>query len=238
MTPENLVEELQESLGEALESVVLYGSAAAGDHKGKESDYNVMVIIHELDVARLDAVASVARAWTKAGNPPPLMFTMRRLAKSADVFPLEMLDIMDSRKILFGSDPLEKLEISDANLRLELEHELKGKLIQLRERYLLASGNPKAVLDLMVQSLSTFLVLFRGFLRLLDSDVPACKMDALNALAGKLEIDTQVFVKIDQIKSKALKPKEAAPFAWFDEYLKTIEKVVDAVDDYKSRQSV
>lgn len=231
MTPENLVEELEELLGTSLESVILYGSAAAGDHKGERSDYNLIVITSELGVAQLNAIAPVAKEWDKTGNPPPLLFTMQRLIKSADVFPLEMLDIKDCRKILFGSDPVKDMTISKANLRLELEHELKGKLIQLRENYLLAAGNPKKVLELMLQSLSTFLVLFRGALRLIDSEVPACKMDALKRLADKLEFDINVFVVLDNVKSGKLKAKEVQPFTLFGQYLETIETVLDMVDD-------
>ena len=149
MTIEQLVEQLKKALPDGLKSVVLYGSAAAGDHVSKRSDYNVLVVTEQLGLSELKALSKPASAWVKAANPPPLLFTLDRLKKSSDVFPIEFLDIKETHKILFGEDFLQDIEVHTENLRLELEHELKGKLIQLRERYLLANGKPKQVIELM-----------------------------------------------------------------------------------------
>ena len=49
-------------LRHALRSVVLYGSAAAGEHIAKRSDYNVLVIVDALDATRARGrVGGVAR---------------------------------------------------------------------------------------------------------------------------------------------------------------------------------
>ncbi|NLB54563.1 MAG: hypothetical protein GX811_02140 [Lentisphaerae bacterium] len=232
MNPEDLVEDLQEMLGDWLESVVLFGSAVAGDYKGKFSDYNILLVTKELCVHVLDSIAPVTKEWVKHGNPAPLLFTVDRLKKSTDVFPIELLDIRDNRKILYGNDPFQDMIFSDANLRLELEHELKGKMLQLREKYLLVAGNPEAVLELMLESSSTFLVLFRASLRLLDKETPACKMDALELLAKRLNIDISVFKTLDDIKNGSIKKRDVAPFTLFQEYLERIEDVVDTIDDY------
>ena len=42
--------------------------------------------------------------------------------------------------MLFGDDPLADLTIRHEHLRLQLERELKGKLLALRERYLSPAG--------------------------------------------------------------------------------------------------
>ena len=43
--------------------VVLFGSAVAGEHRPKTSDYNVLVIVDALPLDRLRAVAAVSKAW-------------------------------------------------------------------------------------------------------------------------------------------------------------------------------
>ena len=230
MTPEKLVERLKGDLGERLRSVILYGSAAAGDYAGKRSDYNVLVVATHMGLAELDAMAGTARAWAKAGNPAPLLFTLERLRTSADVFPIELLDIKDTHGILYGEDVLDGIAVSRENLRLELEHELKGKLIQLRERYLLSGGKSRAVAELMVQSLSTFLVLFRAALRLYGASVPPRKLEALTILKEHVDFDAEVFTIVSELKEGSKKPKEINAAALFARYLQTIEAVVDAVD--------
>ena len=232
MTPEKLVEELKQACPKGLKSVVLYGSAAAGDHSGKQSDYNVLVVAEKLDIATLGAFSKSAVAWSKAGNPAPMLFTEERLAQATDVFPIELLDIRECHKVLHGEDLVQGLEIDTRNLRLEIEHELRGKLIRLRQSYLLTQGKPRAVADLMVQSLSTFLVLFRAALRLFEQEVPQKKFQALEKLSTHLEFDGSVFKTVQELKDGTKKPKDFAADELFNNYLKTIECVIDAVDAY------
>ena len=230
MTPEKLVEELEKVCPEGLVSIVLYGSAVAGDHIGKPSDYNVLVVTKDLGIATLDALSKPAQAWAKAGNPAPLLFTKERLSQSTDVFPIELLDIYECHTILYGDNVVKDLKIDTKNLRLQIEHELRGNLIKLRQSYLLTQGKSKAVVELMTQSLSTFLVLFRAALRLFESNVPQMKVDALDQLAGHLDFDADVFKIVQDLKEGLIKAKDISSSDVFSLYLKTIECVVDAVD--------
>ena len=230
MKLEKLTQELEKACGANLKSVVLYGSAAAGDHTGKRSDYNVLVVAEELSRTALASFSKTAKAWARAGNPPPLLFTMERLNKSTDVFPVELLDIKECHKILTGEDVVSHLEISTDNLRLQIEHELRGNLIQLRQQYLLSAGNAKEVCNLMVRSLSSFLVLFRASLRLFSNDVPQKKFQALEKLNEMVPVPLEVFQTVEKLKEGSLKPKAVDAEALFEEYTKTIECVTDAVD--------
>lgn len=232
MTPEKLVEDLKRACPSGLKSVILYGSAAAGDRVEKNSDYNVLVVMDDLDLSTLDALAKTASAWAKAGNPAPMLFTEERLAQATDVFPIELLDIRECHRVLLGEDLVQGLEINTKNLRLEIEHELRGQLIRLRQRYLLTQGKTKAVADLMTQSLSTFLVLFRASLRLFEERVPQKKIDALEKLSTHLDFDGSVFQTVRALKEGTKKVKDVDVGELFNRYLKTIECVIDAVDAY------
>jgi hypothetical protein len=235
-TPENLAQELQSVAAQNLRSVVLYGSAAAGDHVGKRSDYNVLVVLDRLGVEELLSLSNVSARWAKAGNPPPLLFTQQQLKVSADVFPIELADMRDSRRILYGEDPLEKTVVSLEPLRHELEHQLRGKLIQLRERFLLAGGKPAQVRELLVNSLSTFLVLFRAALRLQGGTPPVKKMEALAALRKHIDFDDEVFRRVEEIK-EGRKHKETDALLLFARYLKAVETVAEAVDGWTQQRT-
>lgn len=236
MTLEQLTNELKAACEANLKSVILYGSAAAGDHTGKRSDYNVLVVAGELGTDKLKAFSKTAKAWAKAGNPAPLLFTMERLEKATDVFPIELLDIKECHKILYGEDVVSRLDISTANLRLQIEHELRGNLIQLRQQYLLA-GNAKDICGLMVRSLSSFLVLFRAGLRLFTDDIPQKKFEALEKLNETIPVPLEVFRKVQDLKDGTLKPKAVDADALFEEYTKTVESVTDAVDAHIQKEN-
>jgi predicted nucleotidyltransferase len=232
MKPEQLLSQLQAALGAGIRSVILYGSAAAGDHAPKRSDYNVLVVADRLGVKEMTALSKPSLAWQKAGNPPPLFFTLERLKKSADVFPIELMDIRDSRKILYGEDVIGEVEIHPENLRLVLEHELKSHLIRLRDAFIATGAKPKRVVELLVESLSTTLVLFRASLRLFDTAVPMRKIDALEQLASHIRFDHDIFEKVEAVKEGRTTEGDIDALALFERYLATIEVVVDAVDEH------
>ncbi len=232
MKLERLTHDLQKACEKNLKSVILYGSAAAGDYAGKRSDYNVLVVTKNLTQSALKAFSKIARAWAKDGNPAPLLFTMERLKKSTDVFPVELLDIKECHKILYGENVVCDIEIDTANLRLQIEHELRGNLIQLRQQYLLAAGSTKHIVNLMVQSLSSFLVLFRASLRLFETPIPQKKFQALEKLSQHIPIPCEVFRTVQHLKDGTLKSKAVKTESLFSDYLKGIEQIIDAVDQH------
>jgi predicted nucleotidyltransferase len=172
MTPEELVEQLRAAYGSDLRSVVLYGSAAAGEHIPKRSDYNVLVLVENLSLERLRAAAAVARAWGEAGNPAPMTLTTREWRGSADIFAMEYADILERHKILYGENPFDGIRVDPKDLRLQLEHEAMGKLLKLRQGVLASGGDARRQTELLGASLSTIMVIFRAVLRL-EGAVPA-----------------------------------------------------------------
>lgn len=229
-TPEEFTEELKKIYVDNLKSVILYGSAASGEYLKKISDFNLLVILERASLSELKKISPLVKKWIKLGNPPPLMFTLERFRSSSDVFPIEFLDIRDCRKILYGFDPFPDLTIETQNLRLELEHELKGKLIQIRERYLTTEGKPKQVKELLIKSFSTFLVLFRNVLRLYGEEPPLKKLVALEKLAAKIPFDLEVFQKIEELRKGNKSIPDIEIETIMERYLKAIETITDTVD--------
>lgn len=228
-TTEKLTEELKALLGEKLVSVVLYGSAAAGDHAGQKSDINVLVVTHSLKREDILALSKAVVPWVRQKNPPPLFLTQEHLKDFVDVFPLEILDMQSNHQLLYGQDPLSTLTISNDHLRVELEHELQAKLLQLKTRYILTEGKARELWHLMVTSLSTFLILFKNSLWLYDEKPPLKKIDALRKLRERFDFETEAFETIDRVKRGApIKGLDAVKI--FDEYLDAIESLVDRIN--------
>lgn len=228
MTPEIFTEELKKACGGNLRSAVLYGSAAAGDSVAA-SDYNVLVVLNRLDAETLAPLTGLCARWDKEGNPAPLLFAAETLLRSADVFPVEFSDIIQTHKVLYGTDPFDGMKIEPADLRLELEHELKGKMILLRGRFLLTKGAPKEVEALMVSSLSAFLTLFKAALRLYGGNPPAKKMEVLPLLAEHIKFDEEIFTIVWELKAGRKRPG-LDTMQIFSRYLAATQSVTDSVD--------
>ena len=166
MTLDDLVTQLRSAYGAHLSAVVLYGSAAAGEHIPKQSDYNVLLLLDSVDWSSVAAASAVARAWNDAGNPPPMTMTVDEWRRSADVFPMEYADILERHRVLHGTLPVDGIAVARENLRLQLEQQVMGKLLQLRQGALLAGTDAKRQAELIAASLSTMMVLFRAVIRL------------------------------------------------------------------------
>lgn len=177
-------ERLGEVFGEGLLSVVLYGSAARGEYRSGISDLNVLVIVRELGIDHLRRCAVLAGDWVAGGDPPPLLMSDEEWRSSADVFPIEYTDIRDAHLVLAGEPPFGGIEVRREHLRLQIEHELRAKKIQLREGYLVSGGSPAELGALLGRSLPTFLTLFRGMLRIDGRPVPARAEELVAAVAA------------------------------------------------------
>ncbi|HEY2855476.1 MAG TPA: nucleotidyltransferase domain-containing protein [Gemmatimonadaceae bacterium] len=196
MTPEELVEQLRAAYGPELRSVVLYGSAAAGEHIPKRSDYNILVLVDSLSLERLAAAAAVSRAWSEGGNPAPMTMTTKEWRSSADIFAMEYADVLERHKILYGESPLDGIRVDSNDLRLQLEHEAMGKLLKLRQGVLASGGDPRRQLELLEASLSTIMVIFRAVARL-QGDIPPKDNVALSQMvAGYGNLDPAAFQRV------------------------------------------
>ncbi len=196
MTLDDLVSQLRAAFGPALRSVVLYGSAAVGQTIAKKPDYNVLVIVDDLDVTRLTAASATARAWSEAGNPAPLTMTTNEWRGSSDIFPMEYADVLDRHKVLFGEPPFDGIRVDVHDLRLQLEQEAMGKLLRLRQGILAAGNDDGRQRELLEASASTIMAIFRAFLRLHGIKPPGDSPDVVRAVAERAGFEPDAFLRV------------------------------------------
>jgi predicted nucleotidyltransferase len=227
-----LVDDLQATHGENLASVVLYGSAAAGDHIELRSDYNLLIALHRITPEDLRQAQAPMREWQRLGHPLPVYFTVEELSDAADVFPIEFYQMAKARIVLYGKDPFEFVQLSDSHLRHQTEYELRSKLIQLRRLYIPASVSLEKLCELMSDSLASFAALFRAVLLLHSQEAPVAKPDCVRATAKLLKLDPAPFERIFEFRANDNLPaSEAEANELFGAYMHEIEQVVEAVDE-------
>ena len=228
---ERFGERLETALGANLVAAVLYGSAARGTYVKGRSDFNVLVVVRDASAAALGPVAAIVADWTKAGEPPPLIFSEAEWRASADVFPIEIEDMREAHRLLRGGDVFAELTTRREDLRQELEREVRGKLLRLRTEYAAAAGDGKALGKLLLASASTFLTLLRATLRLTGRVPPAEPAALVEAAAEVVGMDAGAFGWIvGRLAGRAMPPLE--PFDPIGtRYVDAIERLVRFVDE-------
>jgi predicted nucleotidyltransferase len=226
-----LVADLRSTHGDNLAAVVLYGSAAAGDYIEARSDYNLLIALNRITPADLRLSQAPIRNWQRLGHPLPVYFTVGELNDAADVFPIEFRQMEKARVVLYGRDPFEYVQLSDANLRHQTEYELRSKLIQLRRLYVPASASVDKLAALMSDSLSSFAALFQPVLLLRGEDPPVTKADAVRATVRALKLDGEPFARIFSLREEGETGlTEVEMNDLFAAYLEQIERVIESVD--------
>jgi len=185
MTLEQFTAAVAAALGDRLVALVLYGSAARGTHVPGRSDMNTLLICDAVDEALFARLEPAVREWGRAGHPAPLILTEREWRTSADAFPIEYEDIREAHRLLAGRDPWRGVTVQREHLRRQLEHELMGKLVRLRQAYAALRGDPKQLGRVIVGSAAGFFTMLRATLRLAGKTPPA-PPDALVREAGAL----------------------------------------------------
>lgn len=227
---DQIVEKLRKALDGTLVSVVLYGSAATGDHHEKFSDYNVLCVLTKITPVELRAVEPVFRWWREQGNPSPLLLTEHELETSTDCFAIEFEDIRAHHRILYGPNLVESLEIDRSFYRAQVECELRTKLLRLRQKGGGVLSDKDALRGLLVDSVSTFCVLFRHALLLSGVAAPVKKREIAEAAGRHFGIDAAPFLTLLDQREQKVRAKEIEPEPLFARYISQIEKVIDAVD--------
>jgi predicted nucleotidyltransferase len=226
---QELVDRLRKAERDRLVSVILYGSAASGNHHGEFSDLNVLCVLTRVAPAELADAEPIFKWWRAQGNPSPLLLSEEEVRDSTDCFPIEFHDMQERRRVLFGPDVVEKLVIDKTFYRAQVEMELRTKLLRLRQKAGGVLSDKQALLRLMIDSVPNFLVLSRH--ALLVSGFPAGlqKREIARELS-RISVDAFPFDALLDLREQKKKAGDVDPEALFESYLRQIEAVVAHVD--------
>jgi len=213
-----------------LVTVLLYGSAATGEHVPGRSDINVAVILRRLTPALLRKAASHIRGWHRQGFATPLFFDPETFHTSLDVFPIEFLDMQERHRTLWGPDVLAGFQIGRSNLRLQCEQELRGKWLKLCQSYVEGATTPSDLERILRVALSSIVVLARTLLRLGGEDPVGAADVVLERTQVRFGASTASLRKAYQVKRGDIRLAGSGLETLYQEVLEEVQGLVRVVD--------
>ncbi|MEK6692854.1 MAG: hypothetical protein AABY44_05445 [Nitrospirota bacterium] len=229
-TIQKFSEEMRSVFGKNIISILLYGSAVGDNFDPERSDINFLIVFSKIDMDILRKYTGVSGKWQKKKVATPLILTEDYILNSADVFPIEFLELKENHVLLYGKNILKDLTVDLENLKLQVEEQLKGKLLHLRGGFL-DSGERKGYLErLLTSSLIAFVPIFRNVLRLMEKGVPVSRGTLFRDFCSEVGLDERPFFRVWDIKGGKTKLIKEEVIELFGEYLSQIERLVEKVD--------
>ena len=194
MSTTALAAELREIFGDRLKMVAAFGAGTT-----------TCAVVESLTLEDLDRCAASEPKWNKLGLDAPLFLIERELRRALDAFPLELSEIIATRRVIAGADLLADLEIPKRELRRACEVQARGHVLHLREGYIEAAGDPRAVARLVDAAVGPFRALVTNVARL-DGISPKALVTQLNlenfetAFPGALRAAEQIVDYVDAWK--------------------------------------
>ena len=224
------VGDLRAAHGGRLRSVVSWGEAASDGYRPGRSALALAAVVDRVDAPALRATARCVAGWKRSRVEIPLLFDPEYLERACDVFPLELLDLSDRHRVLYGDDPFAGLEVDLGHLRSEVEEQLRGKMLHLWDGYLQSGGDSEALRRLLTDTPPGFEVVARGMLRLRDASRPGEPQALLAAVESAFDVRVDVIRTLETARhdGKTLRREELERL--FEAYLEEVRALVDRVD--------
>jgi len=226
----DIVKDYKALYGHDLVSITLYGSATGKDFQPGKSDINLMIVLTEKGIERLDGAFSLVGKWRKQGVAVPLFLTENYITTSLDVFSIEYLNFQNNHVHVFGKEILKDLEFTPEFVRLQCEREIKGKLLLLRTAFVETEGKGKALKRLIKDALPALIAIFKALLHLKKIAVSAERRDILKAVADAFDLEYAVFEGLLHIKEETSRISDEETFQLLKGCLKEMRKLSEQVN--------
>jgi hypothetical protein len=224
------VKDVKGRFGEQLEGMLLYGSAVRGEFLPGRSNLNILLLVSSYDSVVLKQYSALHRQWSKEQIVVPLFLTEEELRTSAEVFPLEFLEIQEHHRVLGGRDPFIGFHVKTDRLREAVVQGLMSHLLRLRQRYVEGSGSDDATMILLPLSITSTLPLLRGVQRLLGRPVLSHSDAVIKDVAEQLKLDLQGLLDGLSLKRGQISPGPHEVPRLFDRYLQAATVLTRAVE--------
>jgi hypothetical protein len=155
MSTDTMAAHLRDIFGDRLRMVAAFGG-----------NTNTCAVVATLTLEDLERCAAHEPKWRKLGLDTPLLIVETELPRAMDAFPLELSEIVATRRVVSGSDVLADVVIGKQDLRRACEVQARGHVLHLREGYIEAAGDAPAVARLVSAAATPFRALVTNVARL------------------------------------------------------------------------
>ncbi len=234
---EEIISVVKNILGTNLVSLILYGSYVKNLFVKQKSDINLLIVRHKNNPNELMELNKPFLRWKRKFNfALPLVLTQEEINHSVDVYPMEYSDMKDNHKIIYGRDVFKTIKINYSNLRLELENQVKSKLIFLRESLIHYAHHQHILKEILFQTVPTLNIILQNIMKLNKKSVSQNRLDLLSAFEQIVKDKCIAMRTIFQAKQDQVPIKKNEIMGCYKQLIVEVEKIASYVDKFIVRK--
>jgi len=196
----SVCQQLIETYGATLVSLVAYGSSVAGGYEPGISDINLVLVLERGGFREISKAAPILRRSKLRLSPQ--FFDLASVESLAEVCPMELRDMQIAHVVLHGRDLLSDLYVDEQRLRAECRRALTGVATRIRHQALAVGDDPRALSALTNDTLRAILAVLRHLLRLEGKQIPPQKEDLIRMAGRDYGFDCEPFVRALGLRSE------------------------------------
>ena len=200
---EKYMHAVQEVVGDELAMAALYGSAATGDYVLGVSDVNLLFVVEAPSPKHLFELGEKTRGITRKYRVTAHVLSKQELVSSADVFPVEYLEIGSTMELIHGTDLITSLEVHTHNLRHQVESMIRGEINSLRQLIITLSARQRELAEELRMWSGRQAALFRALLRLTGGKQKAEARDlrqVIEHIADTFSVSAKPFLELEDVR--------------------------------------
>ncbi len=234
---QNIIKEIKKIFKNNLISIILYGSYVKGGYIRKKSDINLLIVRKIRNSKELIGLNQFCRKYhSKLNLALPLVLTHDEIKTSTDVYPMEYMDIKEHNQVIYGENVFKNLKIELKNLRLELENQVKSKLINLRESLIDFYKRKKILKTILLNSLSSMIMILKNIMKLNNKKIPENNNELILQVSKLIGFNLTALKKLIELKTGQSKYNSKELLLLYQDYIQEFENLADYVDKFKIKK--
>lgn len=209
---DRLVDAARRALGEDLQALVLFGSAAEGRLRAT-SDLNLVFVLRRFEQERIAALQEPLRTARATVGAAPMFLLASELPDAADAFAVKFADLRRRRRVLHGEDPFAGLVVPrEAEVR-RLRQVVLNQVLRMRERFAVAGLREEQLARALAEAAGPLRAAAASLLELEGTPAPSGR-EALERVvrdAADPALDAALAAMSRAREAGLLPPGEAAP---------------------------
>jgi|GEM_PF-6571449 len=211
--------------------ISITGSAVTNDFSDKFSDINLYCILKTLDIKDLKEIALwVKKSW-QYKRISPRFISLRNLNESIKYYPIDFWSIKLNHVTVYGDDIFTKIQIDNKDLVWQLNHEITGLRMRIKQQYWICLNNVKLARKKLLINYNNCIYLIKVILTLKKQEATNDQENMIKKFYDFFKINNNFMLNMLKVKQNKINLK----IKDIPQYFEDLFDLIRIIDDISKK---